>query len=142
MKKVLLGLVLLVSGIQVASAQPAQLALGIWADEDGESNIEIARCGAALCGRIIWLKNPNDENGQPRTDVNNPDVGQRRRPVLGLTILSGLQPEDDSQLKGQVYNAEDGNVYEVYLTPQRATMEVEGCFAFILCGSQTWTRVK
>ncbi len=137
-----LGLLLLAVGIQSALAQPAQHALGIWADEDGESNIEITQCGGYLCGRLVWLKEPYNENGQPKTDVKNPDAGQRNRPLLGLTIISGLRPDDDSQLKGQVYNAENGKVYEVYLKPQRTTMEVEGCFAYVLCGSQVWTRVQ
>ena len=142
MNKIWIGLVLLVSGIQTASAQPAQLALGVWADEDGKSNIEISNCGGTLCGRVVWLREPYNQNGQPKTDINNPDARQRNRPLIGMTIISGLQPDDDEQLKGQVYNAEDGKVYDLYLKPERATMEVEGCFAIILCGSQTWTRVQ
>ena len=142
MKKIWLGLVLFASCVQVAVAQPAQRALGIWADEDGKSNIQIADCGGSLCGRVVWLKEPNNENGQPKTDVNNPDASQRGRPILGMTIISGLQPNDESQLKGLVYNAEDGKVYDLYLKPQRTTMEVEGCFAYFLCGSQTWTRIQ
>lgn len=137
-----LALLLLAASVQTLSAQPAKRALGVWADEDGKSNIEIARCGGYLCGRLVWLKQPYDASGQPKTDVNNPDAGQRGRPLLGMTIMKGLRSEDQAQLKGQVYNAEDGRVYEVYLKPQRSTMEVEGCFAFFLCGSQVWTRVR
>lgn len=143
MNKFWLGLVLLLtSGLQVAGAQPVQRALGIWADEDGRSNIEISQCGGDLCGRVVWLREPNNSNGQPKTDINNPDAAQRSRPLLGLTIIRGLQPDDESQLKGLVYNAEDGKVYDLYLKPKRTTMKVEGCFALILCGSQTWTRVQ
>jgi uncharacterized protein (DUF2147 family) len=142
MNKIWLGLVLFASGVQIAVAQPAQRALGIWADEDGKSNIEIANCGGSLCGRVVWLKEPKNGNGQLKTDVNNPDAAQRSRPILGLTIIRGLQPDDDSQLKGLVYNAEDGKIYDFYLKPRRTTMEVEGCFAIFLCGSQTWTRVQ
>jgi uncharacterized protein (DUF2147 family) len=142
MNKIWLGLVLFASGVQIAVAQPAQRALGIWADEDGKSNIEIANCGGSLCGRVVWLNEPKNGNGQPKTDVNNPDAAQRSRPILGLTIIRDLQPDDDSQLKGLVYNAEDGKIYDFYLKPRRTTMEVEGCFAIFLCGSQTWTRVQ
>lgn len=142
MKKIWLGLILLASSTQIAMAQPVHSALGIWADEDGKSNIEIARCGGFLCGRVVWLKEPLNENGQPKTDVNNPNASQRSRPLLGMTIISNVQLDNDSQLKGLVYNAEDGKVYDLYLKPQRTTMEVEGCFAVFLCGSQTWTRVR
>jgi uncharacterized protein (DUF2147 family) len=124
-------------------AQPTNGALGIWSDEDGKSNIEIAPCGAYLCGRIVWLKEPNDETGQPKRDVNNPNASDRTQPIMGMTIIKGLRPdEDNKQLKGQVYNAEDGKVYDLYLTPRSTTMEVEGCFAYVLCGSQIWNRVQ
>ena len=125
------------------TAQPAIGALGIWADEDGKSNIEIGPCGDYLCGRIVWLKEPYDESGQPKTDVNNPDGAERTRPIMGMTIIKGLKPDEDNKLlKGQVYNAEDGKVYDLYLTPKPKTMEVEGCFALFLCGSQTWSRIQ
>ena len=132
-----------VSGAISASAQTVDKALGVWADEDRKSNIEIAPCGNALCGHIVWLKEPLNENGQPKTDVNNPNAGERNRPIMGMRIIKDLQPhEGNKQLKGLVYNAEDGKVYDFYLTPKETTMEVEGCFALFLCGSQTWSRVR
>jgi uncharacterized protein (DUF2147 family) len=142
-KTIFYGLMLLAGLASAASAQPAQMALGVWSDEDGKSNIEILPCGNSLCGRVIWLKEPNDGTGKPKMDVNNPDVTARTMPILGMTIIKGLQPDEDNELlKGQVYNAEDGKIYDLYLTPKAATMEVEGCFAMFLCGSQTWTRVR
>jgi uncharacterized protein (DUF2147 family) len=127
-----------------AFAAPAtQGALGVWADEEGKSNIEIAPCGQFLCGRIVWLAEPADDNGQLKRDINNPDPAMRKQPIMGLTILKGLQPHDgNTQLKGLVYNAENGKVYDIYLDPNGSTMGVEGCFAMFLCGSQTWTRVR
>jgi len=125
------------------AASVVERAQGLWADEEGKSNIEIAPCGAFLCGRIVWLREPLDENGKPKTDNNNPDVSQRNRPIVGLTIIKGLQLDEDGKLlKGLVYNAENGKVYDIYLDPGGPTMSVEGCFAMFLCGSQTWTRVK
>lgn len=131
------------AGPAVSAAPATQAAQGIWADEDGKSNIEIAPCGQFLCGRIVWLAEPQDDNGQPKRDINNPDPSLRTQPIMGLTILKGLQPhEGDTQLKGLVYNAENGKVYDIYLDPKGPTMAVEGCFAMFLCGSQTWTRVR
>lgn len=128
---------------QPVSAQPAQGALGVWADEDGQSNIEIAPCGDALCGRIVWLKEPFDASGKAQTDINNPDPSLRTRPLLGLLIIAGLRPDNDgNSLIGKVYNAEDGKIYDIYLDPEGQIMKVEGCFLTFLCGSQTWTRVR
>lgn len=57
--------------------------------------------------------------------------------------MAGLQPNDDNTyLEGRVYNSEDGTIYDVYLTPEGDTMEVEGCLMKFLCASQTRTRVR
>ena len=133
---------LLTAATSVA-AQGLDGALGVWADEDGISHIRIAPCGQRLCGHIIWLEAPNHSDGRPKTDDKNPDKTLRKRPLLGLTILSGLRPDRKrSKLKGRVYNAQDGNTYDVYLHPRGSRMKVEGCFFGILCGSQVWTRVR
>ena len=67
----------------------------------------------------------------------------RSRPLLGLEIISGLKFDTaKASLKGKVYNADDGKVYDLYLKPAGKTMEVEGCLLQILCDTQTWTRVR
>lgn len=137
------SLVLTNFGIAPAFAQLREAALGVWADEDGEAWIEIAPCQDKLCGRIVWLKEPLDENGQPQTDKNNPNPALQSRQILGLMIMAGLQPNAKrTYLEGQVYNAENGKIYEVFLTPKGQTMEVEGCLMKYICLSQTWTRVR
>lgn len=126
-----------------ALAQLSEQALGTWAEENSEAHIEIAPCGADLCGHIVWLKDPLAKDGQPVTDINNPNAALRSRPILGLLIMAGLRPnEDNTFLEGQVYNTDDGKVYDIYLTPKGQTMEVEGCLLKYLCSSQTWTRVR
>ncbi|MEM8685886.1 MAG: DUF2147 domain-containing protein [Pseudomonadota bacterium] len=121
----------------------AQQAQGVWADENGDSNIRIAPCSSGLCGKVIWLKNPNDKSGQPKTDSKNPDETLRARPLIGLTIIAGLKlDEDATSLKGRVYNADDGKVYDLYLSPKGTTMKVKGCLFGVLCDTQIWTRVR
>ncbi len=126
-----------------ASAQNLETAVGVWADEDGDSNIRIAPCGSGFCGQIVWLRNPRTSDGQAKTDVRNPDKSLRTRPLLGMTIIAGLRPDNNrKRLKGRVYNAKDGNVYDIYLKPRGAKMKVKGCVIGFLCGTQTWTRVR
>lgn len=137
------GFLAFIASSQPVSAQLAERALGVWADEDGASNIEITPCGDYLCGQVVWLKHATDASGRPQTDDKNPDESLRSRPILGLTIIEGLKPDDNNtRLKGRVYNADDGKSYDLYLEPQGETMSVEGCFFLILCGTQTWTRVR
>ena len=126
-----------------AVAQLREAAHGVWVEEDGQAWIEIAPCEDSLCGRIVRLKEPLDENGQPLVDKNNPDPALRSRPILGLMIMAGLKPAPGKgYLEGQVYNSENGKIYDVYLTPKGQTMDVEGCLMKYLCLTQTWTRVK
>ena len=58
------------------AADPA----GMWLTQGGNSRIRLADCGGALCGTIVWLKEPNDpDTGKPKTDKNNVDAAHRSR---------------------------------------------------------------
>ncbi len=139
----LVSILLVAISAPPALAQLREKALGVWVEEGGEAHIEIVPCQDKLCGHIVWLKNPVDQNGQPQVDLNNPNPALRTRPILGLLIMAGLQSNDDNTyLEGRVYNSDDGKIYDVYLTPAGDTMEVEGCLMKILCDSQTWKRVR
>ena len=48
-----------------------------------------------LCGKIVWLSEPNDKKGNPKLDRRNPDATLQTQPLLGLTILSQLKPSSD-----------------------------------------------
>lgn len=116
---------------------------GNWLTEEGKATVRIADCGAALCGTIVALKEPNDPaTGQPKTDKNNTDTGKRNRPMIGVQIVLGMTPAGADQWKGQVYNAEDGKTYTGSLTLQNAnTLKLQGCIlGGIICKSSTWTR--
>src|ERR1700739_4371653 len=41
-------------------------ALGVWYTAEQKSQVRITNCGGALCGALIWLKEPNDpDTGRP-----------------------------------------------------------------------------
>lgn len=126
-----------------AGAAPADGLEGVWLTKGGESRIEIAPCGDALCGRILPdLKPAAAQNAQTK-DVNNPDPALRDRPIEGIAILSNLKPGDEANVwQGSVYNPDDGGTYDVTVTLKGDKLKVEGCMAYILCDSQTWTRVQ
>src|ERR1700745_1480404 len=70
-------------------AAPAE-PVGQWYAEGGAAGVEITPCADALCGRVVWLHSPLDEDGCELRDKNNPDPALRNRPVVGLQILGGL----------------------------------------------------
>ncbi|MFG1285513.1 DUF2147 domain-containing protein [Xanthobacter versatilis] len=103
-----------------AMASPAFAApdvTGTWMTEDGEGAVQIAPCGDRLCGRIVWLKTPLDENGQPMRDENNADLSQRDRPLCGMEVLSGVAPGRDGWEGGWIYDPEAGARYSVAIAP-------------------------
>jgi uncharacterized protein (DUF2147 family) len=118
--------------------------LGTWYTEGNESQVRIANCGGALCGALVWLKEPNDASGKPKTDKENSDPKLAKRPLIGVQIVLGMKPTGTpNQWKGQVYNAKDGNTYTGYFTLTGAdTAELKGCAMGFICKSQTWTRAK
>lgn len=116
---------------------------GVWLTAGGESQIEIAPCGYAYCGRILADLKPADPQSPQEKDVNNPDPTLRDRPIVGITILTGLKPGGDANVwEGSIYNPEDGGTYDVTLTLKGDKLKVEGCMAYVLCDSQTWSRVQ
>jgi uncharacterized protein (DUF2147 family) len=114
---------------------------GVWTTEHGDAKIRIAACGPALCGTIVGLAQPVDAEGRAKTDVNNPDPARRARPLVGLTILTGLTPSSGTW-RGLIYNADNGKNYDVsvrLLDDRRAA--VRGCIlGGLFCGGETWTR--
>ncbi len=119
--------------------------LGTWYTEDKESQVRISNCGDAICGALVWLKEPNDPGtGKPKTRQENADAAKRNRPLLGVQIVLGMKPSGTpDQWKGQVYNAKDGNTYTGSFTMTGAdSAELKGCALGFICKSQTWTRAK
>jgi uncharacterized protein (DUF2147 family) len=127
-------------------ATPALAAdpLGTWFTADKDSQVRITNCGGALCGNLIWLKEPNDPaTGQPKKDKNNADAGKQGRPLIGVPIVLGMKPSGADQWAGNVYNASDGKTYTGSFTMTGAdSAELKGCVAAIFCKTQLWTRAK
>ncbi len=76
--------------------------------------LQVFDCSGLLCGRIVWLVRPRSPDGQPDLDHRNPDPVLQQRPLCGLTIIWGLQPNGASQWSGgSLYDPEDGATYDV-----------------------------
>ena len=85
----------LVVAARGADDEPARAAdpLGTWYTADKDSQVRISNCGGALCGALVWLKEPNDPaTGRPKTDKNNADASKQSRPLIGVQIVLGMKP--------------------------------------------------
>ena len=140
----LASLALVLAGLALAGPARAADISGIWLTNTGDAHIRIARCGANMCGTIVWLKDPKDADGRPVTDAKNPDPAKRSRPLIGVEVAIGFHTESGNPEKyvGSFYNAEDGHNYSGSIAAANAdTLRVEGCL-LMFCQTQIWTRVK
>src|SRR6185369_9237525 len=114
---------------------------GVWIVQDKTAKVRIAPCGAALCARVVTIFQPNDPaTGAPWLDKNNVDPAKRTRPMLGLTVASGMVPSGAGKWTGRVYSVDYGRDYSGSITQLGPTqLKIEGC-QLMLCESETWTR--
>jgi len=141
MKRALMLLLVLAPGL--AHADPA----GLWLNAPGTARIQIAPCdGGLLCGRIVWLAEPNRPDGTPKVDILNPDETQRTQAIIGLTLLSGFRPAGAAGQweGGTLYNPEDGQTYKATLAEDGADrLRVRGYVGTPMFGkTQVWTRAR
>ena len=61
--------------------------LGLWINHTGKGAIDVYLCGSNLCGKIVWLKEPNNDAGRPKRDANNPDPTSATGPSAAFTRL-------------------------------------------------------
>jgi uncharacterized protein (DUF2147 family) len=135
------------TALLVLSAAPAFAAdpSGLWLTQDGEAKVQIYNCGQAFCGKIAWLKHPNDpKTNKPKTDASNSDASKKSRPVLGLEIISAMKPGGrPDQWSGSLYDPEEGKTYSGSLTMQNMlNIKLEGCVLALFCRSEIWKRTN
>jgi len=128
------------TGLTIISAGAAE-PTGTWLTQNADARIRIAHCGKAMCGTVIWLKDPIDAaTGKPPVDSKNPDASKRNRKILGLRIFA-MTADAQGNWSGAIYNSDDGQNYAGKLVLRGPTqIEVQGC-AGALCGSETWRKV-
>jgi uncharacterized protein (DUF2147 family) len=120
-----------------SSAQTAEDAFGVWRHPENGSHVEMYKCGANLCAKIVKVVDAQ------KTDDKNPDAARRSRPVVGLVIMSGAKKTAANSWAGSIYNRADGGTYSGTITVKsRDALDLAGCTAVILCKTLTWTRVK
>lgn len=133
----------LLAALALMFAAPAMAGPGIeglWLNDDHKGLVMIAPCGNKLCGTIARVLD-NDPKA-PKTDINNPDPALRKRPFLGLPVLTGFEGAGGSWKNGRAYDPESGKSYKSYLELQPdGSLKVSGCVLFI-CESRRWTRPR
>jgi uncharacterized protein (DUF2147 family) len=145
MRKFLIPVACVLGSAGAALAQGAS-PVGLWMTEGGKSHVHISQCGALLCGKIVWLREPNQPSGQPKVDAKNPDQAKRTQRIIGLQMLWNFAKSSDPNEweSGRIYNPEDGETYKATMTLRPdGKLQVRGYVGISLLGkSQYWERVR
>ena len=125
-------------------AQNNKNVVGDWynAEKDAVINIFEAE-DQTISGKIIWMLNPNDENGDPKTDPLNPNQDLRKRSRLGMVMMHGFTYVDNNVWdNGKLYDPKKGKTYTGMITLKDAnTLDLRGYIGLSFIGrSSTWTR--
>jgi uncharacterized protein (DUF2147 family) len=136
-------IVVLFAATPVGAQSPTPV--GIWLHSNKRIQVEIAPGGARLCGKMVWFRWPNDAQGLPLVDLNNPDPALRTRPLLGLRILRGLRRAGKRAWEnGRIYNPDDGTEYRAKMSIEDdGTLRVRAYVLLPILGKTlVWTRVR
>ena len=120
--------------------------VGLWYAEGGAAQVQISPCGTQLCGRVVWLRSPFDENGCDLRDRYNPEPALRDRPIVGLEVLRGLQDSGDGPsawVGGTIYDPASGSTYRCSLQLETDNrLRLRGYLGIPIIGrTTTWIRV-
>lgn len=122
---------------------------GTWYNDEKTSTIEITKgTDGTFSGQITWLDEPN-ENGKPKVDDENSDPKLAKRPILGLTIVTGFEYDSKSKKweEGSIYDPDNGKTYDCFAWFEDGnynSLYIKGYVAGIKAlGRKTiWTRKK
>src|SRR5688572_22754325 len=138
--------ILLVFSILLLSFSPpgADSILGVWKNSSGKGHIRIYKQDDKYYGRIVWLKDGMDAEGNPKLDKKNTDPSKRKNSLLGMVMLKDFNYDDGEWKGGRIYNPSDGKEYKGLMKlKDQKTLTVRGYMGISLIGkSDTWTRIK
>jgi uncharacterized protein (DUF2147 family) len=87
--------------------------IGIWVPAKGTSQVRIFKAtNGKFYGKVEWLETEKD-----KLDVNNPEVSQRDKKILGLMILKDFSYNEEKKRweGGTVYDPDNGKTYDCFM---------------------------
>jgi uncharacterized protein (DUF2147 family) len=119
--------------------------LGVWETGSGKARVKIDKVGDKFFGKVVWLREPLNEEGKPKVDKNNPDEKLRTIPLLGYKLLKDFSYVGEKTWEqGTIYDPENGSTYSctIKMTDEN-TLDVRGFIGVSLFGrTDVWKRVQ
>ena len=142
MKKTILSIALAVSSVFTFAQTNTDIS-GEWYNAEKDAVITLYEDGSTISGKITWMKFPNDENGNPKTDPLNPDESLQSRARMGMQIMKSFAHiEGNVWDNGELYDPKKGKIYSGKITlTDTNTLDLRGYIGLSFIGrSSTWTR--
>ncbi|MCK5774691.1 MAG: DUF2147 domain-containing protein [Bacteroidales bacterium] len=107
---------------QLMAQSDADRIIGKWLNEEKDAKVEIYKQGDEYFGKIVWLKNPNNDDGTPKLDIENPEEELQSRAVQGLLMLKDFEYDGDDEWEdGEIYDPKSGKTYSCYMELEEPT---------------------
>ena len=121
--------------------------LGEWYNAEKDAIITLfkdKKNNNSISGKITWMKEPLDQNGDPKTDPLNPEEKLKKRKRMGMKIMYGFIYKGSNTWKdGRIYDPKKGKIYggKITLTEENKLKLKGYLLGFPLIGrSSVWTR--
>ena len=141
-RKIALLILILFSALPVFS-QTKDAILGKWLNASGEGQILVYKTGNTYAGKLIWLKEVNNRDGQIKRDEKNPKSALKNRPLLGIQLLQNFVYQKDGVWEeGSIYDPKTGKTYSCTISMISSDkLSVRGYVGISLLGrTETWQR--
>lgn len=121
----------LIAALAIQAAPNSSLIEGRWKSPGGNSIIDIAPCGSALCGTVAWASARAKQDSRKATDQ-----------LVGTHLLTGLHQDSKGRWQGKLFIPDKNMHVTAKIHPvSTQQLKVSGCAAGkSLCKSALWTR--
>ena len=117
MKKLITLSISLLFSFNLLAQSESDVILGDWYNQEKDAIIKIYKEDGKFHGKITWMVNPLDENGNPKTDPLNPDESLQSRSRMGMVIMYNFEYVGDNEWDdGNIYDPKSGNEYSGTMT--------------------------
>ena len=127
-----------------ASAEEADAILGQWYTDPEKKDVvvEFYKDGDVYSGKIVWLKNPKEDDGTDKVDDQNPDEARKNDPILGLDLAQGFSYKGSNKWAGgTIYDPNNGKTYKCKIALKGDDLKVRGFIGVSLLGRTAhWLR--
>lgn len=145
MKKLILLNTLFLLTIICFAQSEGDAILGVWETGSGKARVKIDKVGDKFFGKVVWLREPLNEEGKPKVDKNNPDEKLRTLPLLGYKLIKDFSFKGEKVWEdGTIYDPENGSTYSctIKMTDEN-TLDVRGFIGVSLFGrTDVWKRIQ